>query len=460
MSLGKEDVAIEDSNSKACGGIRTTNEDMTGPRIDAEHDDEETGVNFSEIQKKTVVNSENSETFFENRSPSSQNSVGQGSRKKGLGHKRDSDDDVPKDGVFSTNSFDDENTDTEEDGAPDYNNMDHTIDVSSTPTLRIHKNHPQSQIIGKSTAGVVTRRKLKEKEPKKVSQALADESWVEAMQEELLQFKLQEVWVLCDLPDGKRVIGTKWVFRNKRDERGTIIKNKARLVAQGYRQEEGVDYDEMESNAFLYGNITEEVYVKHSGFEDPAHPNKVYRVVKALYGLHQAPRAWYERLSTFLLKHGYRRGAIDKTLFIKKDRRDIMLVQVYVDDIIFGSTKSSMVKDFEDLMQKEFKMSSMGELTFFLGLQVKQTTAGKDEEGEEVDVHLYRSMIGCLMYLTASRPDIMFAVCLCASFSDSDYAGTIMMNDQLQRIVNILEEDCPFGNAETKQLWLYHLQKA
>ncbi|GKB50469.1 putative ribonuclease H-like domain-containing protein, partial [Tanacetum coccineum] len=270
------------------------------------------------------------------------------------------------------------------------------------------------------------------------------------------------------------------VFRNKRDERGTIIKNKARLVAQGYRQEEGVDYDEVFApvarieairlflafasfmgftvyqmdvkSAFLYGNITEEVYVKQPpGFEDPAHPNKVYRVVKALYGLHQAPRAWYERLSTFLLKHGYRRGAIDKTLFIKKDRRDIMLVQVYVDDIIFGSTKPSMVKDFEELMQKEFKMSSMGELTFFLGLQVKQTTAGiflsqdkyvkdilnkfdfrtikpastpieahkslgKDEEGEDVDVHLYRSMIGCLMYLTASRPDIMFAVCLCARF--------------------------------------------
>ncbi|GJX04070.1 putative ribonuclease H-like domain-containing protein [Tanacetum coccineum] len=422
----------------------------------------------------------------------------------------DSDDDTPTGGVFSTNSFDDE-----EGGVADYNNLDPSIDVPSTPTLRIHKIHPQSQIIGKSTAGVQTRRKLQDstsnqhqallsfiykqnrtnhkdqqtclfacflsqEEPKKVSQALADESWVEAMQEELLQFKLQEVWVLCDLPEGKRVIGTKWVFRNKRDERGTIIKNKARLVAQGYRQEEGVDYDEVFApvarieairlflafasfmgftvyqmdvkSAFLYGNITEEVYVKQPpGFEDPAHPNKVYRVVKALYGLHQAPRAWYERLSTFLLKHGYRRGAIDKTLFIKKDRRDIMLVQVYVDDIIFGSTKSSMVKDFEDLMQKEFKMSSMGELTFFLGLQVKQSNGGiflsqdkyvkdilnkfdfrtikpastpieahkslgKDEEGEDVDVHLYRSMIGCLMYLTASRPDIMFAVCLCARF--------------------------------------------
>ncbi|GJV34534.1 putative ribonuclease H-like domain-containing protein [Tanacetum coccineum] len=216
----------------------------------------------------------------------------------------------------------------------------------------------------------------------------------------------------------------------------------------------------MSKGAFLYGNITEEVYVKQPpGFEDPAHPNKVYRVVKALYGLHQAPRAWYERLSTFLLKHGYRRGAIDKTLFIKRDRRDIMLVQVYVDDIIFGSTKSSMVKDFEELMQKEFKMSSMGELTLFLGLQVKQSNGGiflsqdkyvkdilnkfdfrtikpastpieahkslgKDEEGEDVDVHTYRSMIGYLKHqpkLGLWYPkDSPFHL---EAFSDSDYAG-------------------------------------
>lgn len=196
---------------------------------------------------------------------------------------------------------------------------------------------------------------LSQEEPKTVAQALAKESWVEVMQEEFLQFKLQEVWVLCDLPDGKRLIGTKWVFRVKRDERGNVIKNKARLVAQGYRQEEGVDYDELFApvarieairlflafasymgfpvyqmdvkSAFLYGTITEEVYVKQPpGFEDPAHPNKVYIVIKALYGLHQAPRAWYERLSIFLLHHGYRRGAIDKSLFIKRDKKDIMLV--------------------------------------------------------------------------------------------------------------------------------------
>ncbi|GJU53128.1 putative ribonuclease H-like domain-containing protein [Tanacetum coccineum] len=317
-------------------------------------------------------------------------------------------------------------------------------------------------------------------EPKKISKALTDESWVEAMQEELLQFKLQEVWVLVDLPAGMKVIGTRWVFRNKRDERGVVVRNKARLVAQGHRQEEGIDYDEVFApvarieairlflafasfmgfivyqmdvkSAFLYGTIDEEVYVSQPpGFVDPDHPKKVYKVVKALYGLHQAPRAWYATLSTFLEEHGYRRGSIDKTLFIKKNKKDIMLVQVYVDDIIFGSTKKSWCDEFETLMKGRFQMSSMGELTFFLGLQVKQSQTGlfisqdkyvadmlkkfdlasvktaitpmetkmaltKDEESADVDVHLYRSMIGSLMYLTASRPDIMFAVCACSHF--------------------------------------------
>ncbi|GKB59486.1 putative ribonuclease H-like domain-containing protein [Tanacetum coccineum] len=180
-------------------------------------------------------------------------------------------------------------------------------------------------------------------------------------------------------------------------------------------------------------------------------PDKVYKVEKALYGLHQAPRAWYETLSTYLIENGFRRGTIDKTLFIKKDKGDILLVQVYVDDIIFGSTKKSLCDEFEGLMHKRFQMSSMGELTFFLGLQVQQKKDGifisqdkyvadilkkfdfatvktastpmepnkaliKDEEADSVDVHLYRSMIGSLMYLTASRPDIMFVVCACARF--------------------------------------------
>ncbi|GJU91352.1 putative ribonuclease H-like domain-containing protein [Tanacetum coccineum] len=292
---------------------------------------------------------------------------------------------------------------------------------------------------------------LSQSEPKKVSEALEDASWVEAMQEELLQFKLQQVWVLVDLPNGAKVIGTRWVYRNKKDERGVVVRNKARLVAQGHRQEEGIDYDEVFAPVARLEAIRRVKSSQPPGFVDPDHPKRVYKVVKALYGLHQAPRAWYATLSNFLEKHGYRRGTIDKTLFIKKDKKDIILVQIYVDDIIFGSTKKSWSDEFEALMKGRFQMSAMGELTFFLGLQVKQSHDGifisqdkyvaeilkkfdfesvksaitpmetkaplaQDEGGPDVDLHLYRSMIGCLMYLTASRPDIMYAVCACSRF--------------------------------------------
>ncbi|GJR67688.1 putative ribonuclease H-like domain-containing protein [Tanacetum coccineum] len=176
-------------------------------------------------------------------------------------------------------------------------------------------------------------------------------------------------------------------------------------------------------SAFLYGKINEEFYVSQPpGFIDPKYTQKVYKVVKALYGLHQAPRAYFATLSTFLLQHGYRRGTIDKTFFIKKDKHDIILVQVYVDDIIFGSTKKTWCDEFKALIKGRFQMSSMGELTFFLRLQTASTPIEtqkplvKDEEASDVDVHLYRSMIGSLMYLTTSRPDIMFTVCACSRF--------------------------------------------
>ncbi|GJT63058.1 putative ribonuclease H-like domain-containing protein [Tanacetum coccineum] len=215
-------------------------------------------------------------------------------------------------------------------------------------------------------------------EPTSIAKALEDPDWVDAMQEEMQQFINQQVWKLVPLPAGKHAIGTKWILKNKRDARGIVVRNKARLVAQGHRQEEGIDYDELDvKSAFLYGEIEEEVYVTQpKGFEDPYFPKHVYRVVKALYGLHQAPRAWYARLSAFLLQHNYRRGTIDKTLFIKKDSRDILLVQVYVDDIIFGSTNKAWCDDFEVLMKGEFEMSAMGEMNFFLGLQVKQLPDG------------------------------------------------------------------------------------
>ncbi|GJX27875.1 putative ribonuclease H-like domain-containing protein [Tanacetum coccineum] len=400
-----------------------------------------------------------------------------------------------------------------EDQEIELGNIPQSYAVPTTPHTRIHKDHPIEHVIGDVQSSVQTRRMktsyteqgflsviyegkshqdlhtclfacfLSQEEPKRVSKALSDPAWVEAMQEELLQFKLQKVWILVDLPKGHRAIGTKWVYRNKKDERGIVIRNKARLVAQGHTQEEGIDYDEVFApvarieairiflayasymgfmvyqmdvkSAFLYGQIEEEVYVcQPPGFEDPDHPDKVYKVVKALYGLHQAPRAWYDTLANYLLCNGFQRGKIDQTLFIKRQQGHILLVQIYVDDIIFGSTKKELCDEFEKLMKDKFQMSSMGELTFFLGLQVQQKKKGifisqdkyvheilrkynytdvksastptdlekplvQDGDAAKVDEHLYRSMIGSLMYLTTSRPDIMFAVCACARFQVS-----------------------------------------
>ncbi|GKD16836.1 putative ribonuclease H-like domain-containing protein, partial [Tanacetum coccineum] len=230
------------------------------------------------------------------------------------------------------------------------------------------------------------------------------------MQDELLQFKLQKVWTLVDLPHDKRAIGTKWVYKNKKDDKGIVDRNKTRLVAQGDIQKEGINYDEVFA-PIARGGVC---------------------VPTSWYGLHQAPKAWYETLSTYLLENRFRRGTIDKTLIIKKDKGDILLLQVYVDDIIFGSTKKSLCVEFEQMIHKRFQMSSMGELTFFLGLQVKHKDDGifisqdkyvvdilkkfdfptvktistpiktnkallKDEEAEDMDVHLYRLMIGSLM---------------------------------------------------------------
>nr|GFA78646.1 copia protein [Tanacetum cinerariifolium] len=196
-----------------------------------------------------------------------------------------------------------------------------------------------------------------------------------------------------------------WLWKNKRDEENTVIRNKSRLVAKGYAQKEGVDFEEsfapvaqLEAvrlfiaytayksftvyqmdvkTAFLYGPLKEEMYVNQpDGFVDPYHPDKVYRLKKALYGLKQAPRAWYDELSKFLLSKGFTKGSIDPTLFITKHKGDILLVQIYVDDIIFGSMNTNLSKRFEKLMHNKFEMSMMGELKFFLGIQIHQSPRG------------------------------------------------------------------------------------
>nr|GEX03573.1 retrovirus-related Pol polyprotein from transposon TNT 1-94 [Tanacetum cinerariifolium] len=241
-------------------------------------------------------------------------------------------------------------------------------------------------------------------EPKRVHQALKDPSWIEAMQEELLQFKMQK------------------------DERGIVIRNKARLVAQGHTQEEGIDYEEVFTpvarieairlflayasfigfmvyqmdvkSAFLNGTIVEEVCVcQPLGFEDPDHPDKVYKVVKALYGLHQAPRSWYETLATYLLENGFQIGTIYQTLFIKKQKVDILLVKQKKDGIFISQDKyvAKILRKFRITVGKSDSTPIDTEKPLL-----------KDPDGEDVDVHTYRSMIGSLMYLTSSRPDIMF----------------------------------------------------
>nr|GEW73265.1 hypothetical protein [Tanacetum cinerariifolium] len=333
-------------------------------------------------------------------------------------------------------------------GWADMNNLDIYFQVNPVPKTRIRKDHPLNQVIGdvqllfkQGTCQRIWRNMgllqlfIKEQNHKDLQNCLFACFLSQEEHKKIVQSYLMK----------KRAIGTKWVFKNKKDKRGIVIKNKARLVAQGYTQEEGIDYDEVFApvarieairlflayasfkdfvvyqmdvkSAFLYGEIKEKVYdCQPAGFEDSDFPNRVYKVEKAFYGLHQALRACYETLPTYLLDNR-------KELYTK----------------------------FEKIMHKKFKMSSIGELILFLGLQVKQKEDGifisqdkyvneilknfgifdvktartpmetkkpllKDEDGVEVYVHMYRSMIGSLMYLTSSRPDIMFTVCAYARF--------------------------------------------
>ena len=372
---------------------------------------------------------------------------------------------------------------------------DHVMEEEAQPApptqvrAMIQRDHPVDQILGDISKGVTTRSRLvnfcehysfvSSIEPFRVEEALLDPDWVLAMQEELNNFKSNEVWTLVPRPK-QNVVGTKWVFRNKQDEHGVVTRNKARLVAKGYAQVAGLDFEEtfapvarLESirillayaahhsfrlfqmdvkSAFLNGPIKEEVYVEQPpGFEDERYPDHVCKLSKALYGLKQAPRAWYECLRDFLIANAFKVGKADPTLFTKTCDGDLFVCQIYVDDIIFGSTNQKSCEEFSRVMTQKFEMSMMGELNYFLGFQVKQLKDGtfisqtkytqdllkrfgmKDAKpaktpmgtdghtdlnkgGKSVDQKAYRSMIGSLLYLCASRPDIMLSVCMCARF--------------------------------------------
>jgi hypothetical protein len=299
------------------------------------------------------------------------------------------------------------------------------------------------------------------------------------MQEELNNFKRNKVWSLIERPK-QNVVGTKWVFCNKQDEFGVVTRNKARLVAKGYSQVEGLNFEEtfapvarLESirillayathhdfkfyqmdvkSGFLNKPIKEEVYVEQPlGFEDQEYPNHVYKLHKAPYGLKQAPRAWYECLRDFLTQNGFNIGKANSNLFTRMVGKDLFICQIYVNDIIFGSTNQFFCNEFSKIMTDMFEMSMMGELKFFLGFQIKQledgtflgqtkythdflkkfgmdkailiktpmSTNGHLDLGmgaKLVDQNVYYSIIGSFIYLCASRPDIMLSVCMCARF--------------------------------------------
>ncbi|GKB22494.1 retrovirus-related pol polyprotein from transposon TNT 1-94 [Tanacetum coccineum] len=300
------------------------------------------------------------------------------------------------------------------------------------------------------------------------------------MQEQLNEFEHFKVYELVPRPDYVMVITLKWIYKVKLDELGGVLKNKAHLVARGYLQEEGIDFKEsfalvaqLEAihifiafaahmnmvfyqidvkTAFLNRILCKEVYVSQpDGFVVPENSNHVYKLKKALYGLKQAPRAWYDLLSSFLLSQKFTKGTVDPTLFVRREGKDILLVQIYVDDIIFASTKPDLCETFSKIMCSKFQMSMMGKLSFFLGLQISQSPRGiflnqskyalesikkygmetcepadtpmvekskldEDPQGKAVDPTRYRGMIGTLMYLTASRPDLVFVVCMCARY--------------------------------------------
>ncbi|GJX53156.1 retrovirus-related pol polyprotein from transposon TNT 1-94 [Tanacetum coccineum] len=325
------------------------------------------------------------------------------------------------------------------------------------------KDHPFENIISELDRPVSIRLQLLEQalfcyydafltavEPKTYKDALTQSCWIEAMQEELNEFKRLEVWELVPRPDKVMVITLKWIYKVKLDELGGILKNKARLVACGYRQEEGIDFEEsfapvarLEAiriflafsahknmviyqmdvkTAFLNANLREEVYGSQSdGFVDPDNPNHVYKLKKALYGLKQAPRVWYDMLSSFLISQDFSKGSVDPTLFIRKEGKELLL------------------------------MSMMGKISFFLGLQIFQNPRGifinqskyaleslkkysfdscdpvdtpmvekskldEDKEGKAIDPSHYHGMIGTLLYITASRPDLQFAICMCVRY--------------------------------------------
>nr|GEW44210.1 retrovirus-related Pol polyprotein from transposon TNT 1-94 [Tanacetum cinerariifolium] len=286
--------------------------------------------------------------------------------------------------------------------------------------------------------------------PKTYKEALTQSCWIEAMQEELNEFERLEVWELVPRSDKVMVITLKLIYKVKLDKLGGILKNKARLVARGYRQEKGIDFEEsfapvarLEAiriflayaahknmvvyqmdvkTAFLNGNLREEVYVSQPDrFVDPDNPNHVYKLKKALYGLKQAPRAWYDMLSSFLLSKDFSKGSVDPTLFIRRNGNDLILMSMMGKISFFLGLQISQSPKGIFINQSKYALESLKKYGFEScdpvdTPMVKKSKLDEDREGKVVDPSHYSGMICSLLYLTASRPDLQFAICMCARY--------------------------------------------
>ena len=344
-------------------------------------------------------------------------------------------------------------------------------------------------------------------EPTSVAAALGDKNWVEAMDTEYQALLRNNTWHLVPKPKGKNIIGSKWVYRIKRKADGSIDRYKARLVAKGFKQRYGIDYEDTFSpvvnaatirlilsvavsqgwslrqldvqNAFLHGVLDEEVYMyQPPGYVDRAHPSYVCKLDKALYGLKQAPRAWYARLCSKLLELGFASSKADTSLFYYRKHGYTLLVLVYVDDIIVASSSSAATMALLRDLQSDFALKDLGELHYFLGIEVKKTPQGLHLSQQKyaadilrragmsncnpVDTPLtlleklsltkgaklgdidstYRSMVGALQYLTLTRPDLCFAVNKVCQFL---HAPTTDHWSAVKRILRYVKGTCDIG---------------
>ncbi|CAJ2640974.1 unnamed protein product [Trifolium pratense] len=296
------------------------------------------------------------------------------------------------------------------------------------------------------------------------------------MNQEIQAIERNDTWELATLPEGAKKIEVKWIYKTKYNEKGEIEKHKARLVAKGYSQQHGIDYNEVFApvarwdtirtilavaasenwtiyqldvkSAFLHGELTENVYVEQpKGYQKKG--DKVYKLKKALYGLKQAPRAWYSKIEAYFGQEKFEKCPDEHTLFVKQDEGSILIVSLYVDDLIYTGNNSEMFEDFKHSMKKRFAMTDLGQMRYFLGVEVTQDNPivpgcklSKDEDGKQVDATKYKQIVGCLMYLLASRPDLAFSVCLIARYMDKP---TDMHLTAAKRILRYLKGTMSLG---------------